>query len=366
MPRAHLESVDNTSSTGRPSRVLSRWSQFGALVFAQWAGRHSRRDVVTAMASPSEALAPLGVSPPKRSTLAEAHERRPAARYHRLFATLYARCRAVAPGHGFRCKNPLLALDSTTISRCLNRFPWARFRTAKGAITVHTLLNHAGHLPAFVVMIEGQRSDIAMARGLQLPKGSLVAMDRGDIDDGFLFRLTQDGVSCVTRQKVHATCQVTVRFTVNWLQGVTSDQNVVLRGKNGPTDPDALRRVGYRDPETDNHDVFWTTALHLAAATIAAIYQARGQIERFFKTITQHLQINTLLGTSEHAVMTHMWIALITYLLWACLRFKSGVGLSFQQRLRLLHINLFDRRHLVDLCHPQPRQASQGQQLYAA
>jgi hypothetical protein len=89
-------------------------------------------------------------------------------------------------------------------------------------------------------------------------------------------------------------------------------------------------------------------------------------IELFFKTITQNLQINTLLGTSEHAVMTHMWIALLTYLLWACLRFKSGVGLSCQQRLRLLHINLFDRRNLVDVCHPQPRQASQGQQLYAA
>jgi hypothetical protein len=253
---------------------------------------------------------------------------------------LYARGRAVAPGHGVRCNNPLLALDSTTISRCLNRFPWARCRTAKGAITVHTLLNHAGHLPAFVVMTEGQRSDIAMARGLQLPKGSIVAMDRGDIDDGFLFRMTQDGVSCVTRQNVNATCQVTARFTVNWLPGVTSDQHVVLRGKNGHTSPDALRRAGYRDPETGNHDVFWTTALHLAAATIAAIYQARGQIERFFKTITQNLQINTLLGTSEHAVMTHMWIALLTYLLWACLRFKSGVGLSCQQRLRLLHINL--------------------------
>ena len=89
-------------------------------------------------------------------------------------------------------------------------------------------------------------------------------------------------------------------------------------------------------------------------------------IELFFKTITQNLQINTLLGTSEHAVMTHMWIALLTYLRWACLRFKSGVGPSCQQRLRLLHINLFDRRNLVDVCHPQPCQASQGQQLYAA
>jgi hypothetical protein len=125
MSRAHIESLDKTYSTGRPSRVLSRWSQFGALVFAHLAGRHSLRDVETAMASESEALAALGVSPPQRATLAEANERRPAALDHSLFATLYARCQAMAPGHGFRFKNPLLSLDSTTISLCLNLFPWA-------------------------------------------------------------------------------------------------------------------------------------------------------------------------------------------------------------------------------------------------
>jgi Transposase DDE domain len=318
------------------------------------------------MASPSDALTPLGVSPPTRSTLAEAHERRPTALDQRLLATLDARGQAVAPGHGFRVNNPRLSLDSTTISLGLHRFPWARFRTATGALTVPTLLDHAGHLPALVVMTEGQGSDLAMARGLQLPQGSLVAMDRGDIDDGFLCRLTQDGVYCVPRQQVKATCQVTARLAVNWLQGVTSDQHVVLRGKNGPAYPDALRRVGYRAPETGNHDVFWTNAFHLAAATLAALYQARWQLELFFKTIKQNLKIKTFLGTSENAVITPMWSALITYLMLAFLRFKSGLGLSFQQLLRLLQINLFDRRNLVDLCHPPQRQASQGQQLYAA
>jgi Transposase DDE domain/Domain of unknown function (DUF4372) len=366
MPRAHVESLDKIHSTGRPSRVLSRWSQFGALVFAQLAGRHSLRDVVTAMASQSEALAPLGVTPPKRSTLAEANERRPAALYHSLFTTLYARCRAVAPGHSFRFKNPLFSVDSTTISLCLNLFPWARFRTAKGAIKVHTLLDHAGHLPAFVVITEGKQSDIAMARGLELPRGSIVAMDRGYIDYKFLFRLTQDGVYFVTRQKVNAKFKVSARFAVDWPRGVTSDQNIVLQRQNGSAYPKALRRVGYRDPETGRHYVFWTNAFHLAAATIAAIYKERWQVELFFKAIKQHLKLKTFLGASENAVMTQIWVALITYLMLAFLRFKSGLGLSFQQLLRLLQINLFDRRNLVDLCHPPQRQTPGGHQPYAA
>jgi hypothetical protein len=352
-PRSHIESLDKEHGTGRRSRVLSRWSQFGALVFAQLAGRHSLRDVVHCMAAQAEALAPLGLTPPKRSTLAEANNRRPATLYHTLFLTLYTRCQAVAPGHGFRFKNPLFSLDSTTISLCLSLFPWARFRTAQGAIKLHTLLDHAGHIPAFGVITEGKRSAIALARGLPLPKGSIVALDRGDIDDRFLFRLTQDGVFFVTRQKVKAKFKVTKRFEVDWQRGLTSDHKVVLLGQKGKTYPAVLRRVGYRDPVTCKHYVFWTNAFHLAAATIAAIYKQRWQIELFFKAIKQNLRIKTFLGTSENAVMTQVWVALITYLILAFLRFKAGWDLSFQQLLRLLQMNLFDQRNLGDLCNPQ-------------
>lgn len=253
IPRPQIESLDKTHGTGRPNRVLSRWSQFSALIFAQLAGRHSLRDVVSALAAQAKALAPLGVLAPKRATLAEANERRPAALYQALFAKLYARCQDVAPRQGFRCKNPLFSLDSTTISLCLRLFPWASFRTATGGMKVHTLRDHAGHIPAFVVITEGKRSDIAIARGLPLPRGSIVAMDRGYIDYRFLFRLTQDGVSFVTRQKVNAKCKVTERFEGDWHRGVTSDQDVVLLGQKGNAYPAVLRRVGYRDPETGKH-----------------------------------------------------------------------------------------------------------------
>ena len=366
IPRSHIESLDNAYGTGRPSRVLSRWSQFGALVFAQLAGRQSLRDVVNSMAAQSTALAPLCLAPPKRSTLAEANERRPATLYYALFATLYSRCRALAPRHGFRFKNPLFSLDSTTISLCLSLFPWARFRRAKGAVKVHILLEHAGYIPAFAVITEGKRSDITVARELQLPRDSIVAMDRGYIDYQFLFRLTQDGVYFVTRQKVNAKVKVRARFAVDWQRGITSDHNVVLLGQKGTAYPTVLRRVGYRDLETGKHYVFWTNAFHLAAATIAAIYKERWQIELFFKAIKQHLKIKTFLGTSENAVMTQIWVALITYLMLAFLRFQAGLGISFQQMLRLLQINLFDRRNLVDLCYPQQRNAPGGQQLCVA
>ena len=366
MPRAQIESLDNEYGTGRPSRVLSRWSPFGTLVFAQLAGRQSWRDVVTTMASQSTALAPLGLTPPQRSTLAEANARRPATLYQTLLATLYARCRAFAPGHGFRFKSPLFSLDRTTISLCWSLFPWARFRRAKGAVKVHTLLDHGGYIPAFVVLTEGKQRDITVARELRLPRDSIVTMDRGDIDDRFLCRLTQDGVSCVTRHKVNAKFKVTARVTVDWQRGITSEHHVVLLGQKGTASPTMLRRVGYRHPETGKHYVFWTNAFHLAATTMAAIDKERWQIELFFKAIKQNLKLKTFLGTSENAVMTQIWVALITYLMRACWRFQAGLGLSFQPLLRLLQINLCDTRTLVDLCHPQQRQAPGGRRLCVA
>src|SRR5918992_4650106 len=289
--KSHIELLDHMHGTGRPSRMLSRWRQFGALVFAQLAERHSLRDVVSSLAAQAQALAPFGLTPPKRSTLAEANERRPAALYQAIFATLYERCRAVAPGHRFRFKSPLYSLDSTTISLCLSLFPWARFRKAKGAVKVHILLEHAGSIPAFAVITEGKRSDITVARELQLPRDSIVAMDRGYIDYQFLFRLTQDGVYFVTRQKVNAKVKVRARFAVDWQRGITSDHNVVLLGQKGTAYPTVLRRVGYRDLETGKHYVFWTNAFHLAAATIAAIYKERWQVELFFKAIKQNLKL---------------------------------------------------------------------------
>jgi hypothetical protein len=89
-------------------------------------------------------------------------------------------------------------------------------------------------------------------------------------------------------------------------------------------------------------------------------------IELFFKTIKQNLKIKTFLGTSENAVMTQIWVALITYLMLAFWRFQAGLGISFQQMLRLLQINLFDRRTLIDLCQPPQRHAPGRRRLRVA
>jgi Domain of unknown function (DUF4372)/Transposase DDE domain len=365
IPRAPIEAWDTVHGTRRPRRVLSRWSPFGALAFAQLAGRHCLRDVVGSLVAQANALAPLGLRPPPRSPRAEAHARRPAALYQERLTTLYTRCRTVAPTHRFRCHSSLFALESTIISRGLSLVPWARFRTTTGAMQVHTLLDPAGHLPAFVVVTAGNRRELAVARGLHGPVGSMVAMDRGDLDDQGLGHRHQEELYVVTRQKVHAQANVMARFAVNRSTGVTADHEVVLSGPQGQAYPARLRQVRDRDAATGQRDVLWTNAFYVAAPTLAAIDQQRWPVERFLKTIQQNLRIKTFLGTSEHAVMTPVWVALITYLILAFLRFKAGLGISFQQMVRLLQMNLFERRNLLALCSLPPPHVGGTQLLWA-
>jgi Domain of unknown function (DUF4372) len=106
--RSPIEAWDTVHGTGRPSRVLSRRSPFGSLVFIQLAGRHSLRDVVGSLAAHANALAPLGMRPPSVQPSADANARRLAARYPELLTTRYTCCRTVAPTHRFRLQKPPL------------------------------------------------------------------------------------------------------------------------------------------------------------------------------------------------------------------------------------------------------------------
>lgn len=332
---------------------MSRWAQFVALSMAQLSGRSSLRDIESNLGAQKSKLYHLGVNKVTRSSLARVNEQQPCELYESLFGRLLNRCQAMAPGHGFRFHNKLYSLDASTIDLCLSVFPWAKFRTTKGAIKLHAAINHDGYLPSFVALTEGNVHEIKMVKYLQLPKGSIVVFDRGYIDYAWYNSLNSRNISFVTRQKRNADYQVLERREVNTPCGLTSDQVIRLTGTKAHQCPIKLRRVGYRDPQTGKHYVFVTNNFKLAAKTIADIYKSRWQIEMFFKWIKQNLKIKTFIGTSKNAVMTQIWIALCVYLILSYLKFTSCMDRSIQQILKLLQLNLFDRRDLIELIKGQ-------------
>ena len=355
VPRHEFETLANKHHSGRSFRTASRWSQFVTMAMAQLAGRNSLRDIVENIAAQAHRLYHLGSAKLSRSNLSRINEDKPYALYEALFGKLLSRCQGMTPGHNFRFKNPLYSLDASTIDLCLSVFPWADFRTTKGAIKLHIGLNHAGYLPEFVTVTDGKTSDIEAGRALEFPKGSMVAIDRGYNDYAWYNQLTEKGIFFVTRLKSNAKTRVVSRRMILSGKGLTSDQTIEFTGAlTAKKCPILLRRIGYRDPETGKHYIFLTNNFKLAAKTIADIYKARWQVELFFKWIKQNLKIKSFIGTSKNAVMTQIWIAMCVYLLLAFIKFQSKLKKSMQQILRLLHLNLFEKRDLMALLRGDP------------
>ncbi|WP_192959159.1 IS4 family transposase [Shewanella sp. FDAARGOS_354] len=311
IPRHEFESLAKQHHKGRSFRTASRWSQFVTLTIAQLAGRSSLRDIVENMTAQLHRLYHIGTVKLSRTTLARINEDKPYALYEALFGRVLARCQAVSPKHNFRFKNALFSLDATTIDLCLSAFPWAEFRSTKGAIKLHVGLNHNGYLPEFITITDGKTHDITAARALKLPPGSIVAVDKGYNDYKWYNHLNNNGIFFVTRLKSNAKYRVLVRQDVDKSKGITSDQVIQFTGSvTSERCPIALRRIGYRDDVTGKRYVFLTNNRTLSAKTIAEIYKARWQVELFFKWIKQNLKIKSFIGTSKNAVLTQIWIAM--------------------------------------------------------
>ena len=347
-PRHEFQTLANKHHAGQKFRSFSRWSQFVALLTAQLSGRDSLRDIVENMSAQASKLYHLGVKPFSRATLSRANEQQPHKMYEALFLRLLNRCQSMAPRNkAFRLKGKIYLLDASLVDLTLSLFPWAQYRKSKGAAKLHIGLDADGYLPAFVNMTAGKEHEINLARELKWPKGSYVVFDRGYTDHSWYQELTENGVFFVTRLKTNAVTTPGPLRRGRKSLGVLRDQQIKLKGVDG-----TYRKVRYLDEETDITYEFLTNELDLPAATVAQLYKERWQIELFFKWIKQNLRVKSFLGTSYNAVMTQLWIALCAYLVLAFLKFQSKLRHSMQQILRLLQLNLFERRDFMELFAP--------------
>ena len=361
VPRHEFEVLANQHHSGRMFRTASRWSQFVTMSIGQLTGRRSLRDIIANTTAQQHRLYHLGSAKLSRSNLSRINEDKPYQLYEALFGKLLKRCQSHAPGHGFRFKNELFSLDASTIDLCLSVFPWATFRRTKAGVKLHVAINHKGNLPEFVTITDAKQHEVNEGKRIDFPKGSIVAVDRGYTDYEWYKQLSGKGIYFVTRLKKNAAVKILKRREVDKETGLTCDQTIQFTGpiasKNCPL---AMRRIGYRDPETRKHYLFLTNNFTLSANTIAKIYKSRWQIELFFKWIKQNLKIKTFLGTSKNAVMTQIWIAMCIYLILAFLKFQSKTKRSMQQILQLLQTNLFEKWSLNDVIKGPNRKNPSG------
>ena len=287
-----------------------------------------------------------------RSSFSRINNEQPWQLYQVLFYKLLNKCQPVAGKHSFRFHNKLYSMDASTIDLCLSVFPWAEFRRTKAAIKLHAVLDHDGLIPAFVDVADGKTHDVVQGRKFQLPKGSILTMDRGYIDYRWFQDSDDQGVFFVTRAKTNMRYRVIKTNKLVKGTGITSDQIIELTSQKGKEYRSTLRRVGFKDPETGKPYYYITNHAGLSARTIADVYKQRWQIELFFKWIKQNLKIKSFIGTSKNAVLSQIWVALCTYLLIYYFKWLNAITLSAQRIIQIFQLTWFERRNIVALFKP--------------
>jgi len=261
------------------------------------------------------------------------------------------RCKNLTPKHKFRFKNPLYTIDASTIDLCLSVFPWAKFRTTKGAIKMHCLYDHAGALPTFLTVTDGKKHEVRVVKDHTFPLSpdSIVSVDKAYIDYTWLNSLNNQGIWFVTRAKTNIDYAVVGQHPIT-SKKVLSDELISLQGPLTKAKySKELRLIRYYDEERQKMLTFLTNNFKLAATTIAQIYKSRWQIELFFKWIKQNLKIKSFLGTSKNAVLTQIWVAMCYYLLLSYIKYQTKYGYSLLQLSRVIREMLFERKALIDI-----------------
>jgi hypothetical protein len=339
------------------------WIQFLVMSFGQLTNRESLRDTVNCLTAHQKKFYHLGINfAVSRSTLAEANENRNWQIYADFAQILLSRARLLylSDDFGLDLENTVYALDATTIDLCLSVFWWAKFRKAKAAVKLHTLLDLRGNLPTFIHISDGKMHDVKILDELVFEPLAIYLMDKGYLDFQRLFRINAASAFFVTRAKRNLACQRIYSKKVDKTLGLRCDQTIKLTTYySSKAYPEQLRRVKYYDNEQQKTYVFLTNNFEITALEVALLYKHRWKIELFFKWIKQHLKIKSFWGDSENAVKTQIWIAVCTYLMVAIVKKELKIERNLYEILQIISVSIFDKTQLIQLLNECPLQSSE-------
>ena len=353
LPRKRFQTLVGRYHGDHKNRGFSCFDQLLTMIFAQLTFCESLRDIEACLSAQPAYLYHLGIRGNiRRSTLRDANEFRDARIFEGLAQILMAQARDlyIDDAIALDLDAVVYAFDSTTISLCLALFPWAKFRRRKAAVKLHTLINLRGNIPSFILVSTGKMHDVMALDHLPIEAGAFYLMDKGYIDYGRLYDFTSACAFFVTRLKDNAQYRVVESRPVDKSTGLLCDQIIRMTGVTAAKDyPANLRRVKYRDPDTQEVYEFLTNNLELPAVVITQLYQQRWQVELFFKWIKQHLRIKVFYGTTENAVHIQVWTAIATYCLLAIARKRLGLEHDMHQITQILRLHLFAKTPVFSL-----------------
>lgn len=345
-------------------------TQLRYMLFGQLTSCESLRDICLCLKAHEDILYALGMATSvNESSLSRANEKRDYRIYEglgkaliKIVQPLYSKMRLeyIAPQD-----HDLYALDSTTISCSLKLLDWAVGKYSKGAVKMHTVIDLRGSIPVFIHITDGRCHDSNVLDILVVVPNAIYTMDKAYIDFEALARIDTEKAYFVTRAKDNMKYEiVSSHYNIDTSTGLLEDHRIRLTGvKSSKLYSKELRLIKYCDKETGEILTFisnMTDELELNGLEIANIYRHRWDVESFFKLIKQNLTVKHLLGCSENAVKTHLWIAICSYLLLARIKAVYNSPYSISEIRMLISVSALTKKDLKDLVtEPQPLTTNQ-------
>ena len=327
VPRWILDSCTKQFNSDKGCSKYKTHDQFVALTFGQLNKCYTLSDISTGIGVCETFIEDLGLTQsPARSTMSDGNKKRNWKVYEALYNKLLKHYERVLKSNNQRNiiqeikDHNIKLIDSTIISVCLSMFDWAKFRTAKGGLKIHTSWDDALQIPDLINITEAKIHDRYGLQQTIFAKNTIIVEDRAYFDFALMLnRIIAENIF-VTRIKTNTQYKVIEDLDLpdKIDQDILTDEIIELTGnkalKTG-INKQKLRLVSvYKEDE--NKTIFIiTNNLDWTARTIADLYKKRWDIELFFKSIKQNLQIKTFVGTSENAVKSQIYVALICYLL---------------------------------------------------
>jgi hypothetical protein len=354
-PRYDFENAVLEFEGDKHTRSFHCFDLFRTLIYGQIINAFSVREIENSLAANHNKLYRCGIKQVRRSTLCDAMEKRDHRIFQRAFESLVEKANEVAQGTKRKFRNPLKVIDATTIDICLSRFKWAKFRTAKGAIKIHILMNGDCCFPEQVFITNGAVHEVNELASMHFAENDIAVMDRGYLDYNKLRDIDLRGAFFVTRLKNNSKISIVHTIFESSTAPVRGDYriNLILPLAKAAY-PAELRMVRYYDEEHGKEYSFVTNDLISSAQEIADIYKARWQVELFFKWIKQNLKIKTFWGTSENAVRCQIWTALILYLLLWIRKALCAIDCSLQRIMQILKTTILTKNTFYGICRPPP------------
>lgn len=358
LPKEKLKKFTGQHNSERYIKKLTVWNHLVVLLYAQATGKDSLREIETGLRMNHESWHHLGINTVSKSSIARVNNTRNPVVFEKMFYALLEQCKLVTQSRKFSFSNQLYSLDASVVDLCLSLFDWAKYRTTKGALKIHVLLDNRTGLPTVVTITPGNIADVVEGKNMdfKLEPGSILIFDRGYVDHAWWKRIDEQGFFFVTRPKKNTIIIVSERLAT-YDPKVLRDEIIWIGNPSDLKYKKELRQVIYLDEEHGEY-IFITNNFTLTASEVALVYKERWQVELFFKWIKQNLKVKTFLGTSKNAVMNQIWVAMIYYLLLSYIKFQTKLPRSLLELSWMIRETILIRRSLIDILSLTPKSIS--------